>query len=96
MMKHIIILTALVSLMMTGCVVHRVPQPAKKVLIMAEPEPEQPKPEPPKSETEKQKITYRITIIIREIIVDNVDDIDEMLPKDKKQEKKGGELLWVK
>ncbi len=95
MMKHIIILTALVSLMMTGCVVHRVPQPAKKVLIMAEPEPEQPKPEPPKSETEKQKITYRITIIIKEIVVENVDDVEGMLPK-KDEQKKGGELLWVK
>lgn len=95
MIKRIIILMALVSLVMTGCVVHRVPQPAKKVLIMAEPEPEQPKPEPPKSETEKNRITYRITVIIREIIVDNVDDVEGMLPK-KDEQKKGGELLWVK
>jgi len=97
MMKHIIILTALVSLMMTGCVVHRVPKPAAKIpIVVAQPKAEKPKPEPPKSETEKQKITYRITIIIREIVVENVDDVEGMLPENKKQEKKGGELLWVK
>jgi len=94
MMKRIIIFTVLVSLMMTGCVVHRVPQPAKKILITEQPKTENPKPEPPKSETEKNRITYRITVIIREIIVDNVDDVEEMLPK-KDEQKKGGELLWV-
>lgn len=93
MMKRIIILTVLACLMMTGCVVHRVPKPATKILITEQPKAEKPKPEAPKSETEKNRITYRITVIIREIIVDNVDDIDEMLPKDKTQEKKGGMLL---
>ena len=95
MMKPIIILVALVSLMMTGCVAHRVPQPATKIPIIHH-KPEQPeaeKPEPPKSETEKNRITYRITVIIREVIVENVDDIEGMLPEDKKQQKKGGGLL---
>ncbi len=95
MMKRIIILMALVSLMMTGCVVHRVPKPAAKIPIVAQPKAEKPKPEPPKSETEKQKITYRIILIIREIVVENVDDVEGMLPK-KDEQKKGGELLWVK
>jgi hypothetical protein len=88
MMKRIIIVVALASLMMSGCVVHRVPQAAAKIPITAQPKPEKPKPDP-----EKQTITYRITIIIREVVVENVDDINSMLPEDKKQEKKEGGVL---
>ena len=83
-----IILTILVSLMMTSCVVHRVPKPTTKHDIEFEGG-------TPNPDTEKQKVTYRITIIIKEIVVENVEDVEGMLPK-KDEQKKGGELLWVK
>jgi hypothetical protein len=92
MMKRIIILVALVSLMMTSCVVHRVPKPAAKILI-EHPKTEKPKPEAPKSETEKNRITYRITVIIKEVVVDNVEDVESMLSEQKKQKNKPDGML---
>lgn len=96
MMKRLIILVALVSLMINGCSANKKYTVAPKGKSLSPTNPEQPKiekPEPPKSQTEKNRITYRITVIIREIIVDNVDDVEGMLPEDKKQEKKGDGML---
>ena len=93
MMKRIIILVALVSLMMTGCAANKKYTVPPKGKLLSQTNPKQPKPEPPKSDTEKNRITYRITVIIREVIVDNVEDAEGMLPEDKKQEKKGDAML---
>ncbi len=41
------------------------------------------------------KSVFRVTIIIREVVVENVDDLESMLPEDKIEENKGGKLPLV-